>query len=158
MRGVKNPPLPGEGDPESQATYRTRYLAWLAERNFSAETIESRGRDLYAFIVWAAERGLNEPREITRPILERYQRHLYQWKKDDGAPLSFRTQGGRLARIRGFFRWLAKERFILANPAEARGVLDKAMRVINPAREPDDEIDPELLAAAFAIGLKGAGL
>ena len=46
---------------------------------------------------------------------------------------------------------------ILANPAEARGVLDKAMRVINPAREPDDEIDPELLAAAFAIGLTGAG-
>ncbi len=117
MRGVKNPPLPGEGDPDSLATYRARYLAWLAERNFSAETLESRGRDLYAFIVWAAERGLAEPREITRPILERYQRHLYHWRKDDGAPLSFRTQGGRLARIRGFFRWLAKERFILANPA-----------------------------------------
>ena len=117
MRGVKNPPLPGEGDPDSLATYRTRYMAWLAERNFSGETVESRGRDLYAFIVWCAERGLGEPREITRPILERYQRHLYYWRKDDGQPLSFRTQGGRLARIRGFFRWLAKENHILSNPA-----------------------------------------
>jgi integrase/recombinase XerD len=117
MRGVKNPPLPGEGDPASLATYRARYMAWLAERNFSPETIEGRGRDLYAFIVWCAERGLNEPREITRPILERYQRHLYHWRKADGGPLSFRTQGGRLARIRGFFRWLAKENLILVNPA-----------------------------------------
>jgi integrase/recombinase XerD len=117
MRGVKNPPLPGEGDPESLATWRARYMAWLAERNFSPETVESRGRDLYAFIVWCAERGLGEPREITRPILERYQRHLYHWRKADGRPLSFPTQGGRLARVGGFFRWLAKENHILSNPA-----------------------------------------
>ena len=77
MRGVKLAPLPGEGDPDSLASFRTRYLAWLAVRNFSGETIESRGRDLYAFIVWCAERGLGEPREITKPILERYQRHLH---------------------------------------------------------------------------------
>lgn len=44
----------------------------------------------------------------------------------------------------------------LANRDEARGVLDTAMKAINPAYEPADEIDPELLAAAFAIGLKGA--
>ena len=45
----------------------------------------------------------------------------------------------------------------LANAGEARRVLDTAMKQVNPAWEPDDEIDPELLAAAFAIGLKGAG-
>jgi integrase/recombinase XerD len=117
MRGVKNPPLPGEGDRDSLASWRARYMAWLAERNFSPETVESRGRDLYAFIVWCAERGLAEPREITRPILERYQRHLYHWRKADGQPLSFPTQGGRLARVGGFFRWLAKENHILSNPA-----------------------------------------
>ena len=117
MRGVKNPPLPGEGDPDSLATWRARYMAWLEVRNFSPETVESRGRDLYTFIVWCAERGLGEPREITRPILERYQRHLYHWRKADGQPLSFPTQGGRLARVAGFFRWLAKENHILSNPA-----------------------------------------
>ena len=41
----------------------------------------------------------------------------------------------------------------LANAGEARGVLDKAMRALTPAVEPDDEIDPELLAAAFAGAL-----
>lgn len=41
----------------------------------------------------------------------------------------------------------------LANPGEARSVLDKAMKAINPASVPDDEIDPGLLAAAFAVAL-----
>ena len=44
----------------------------------------------------------------------------------------------------------------LANKDEARDVLDKAMKAINPAYEPDTEIDPGLLAAAFAFGLEGA--
>ena len=117
MRGRKNPPLPGEDDPKSLASWRGRYLDWLGMRNFSPETVESRGRDLYVFIVWCAMRGLSEPGEITRPILERYQRHLYHWRKADGRPLSFRTQSGRLARVAGFFRWLAKEGHLLSNPA-----------------------------------------
>ena len=41
----------------------------------------------------------------------------------------------------------------LANRDEARGVLNRAMRSINPAYEPDDEIDPDLLSAAFAVAL-----
>jgi len=117
MRGKKNPPLPGLDDPASLTAFRARYLTWLQVRGFSAETVETRGRDLYAFITWATERGLAEPREITKPILERYQRHLFHWRKEGGAPLSFRTQAGRLSRIRGFFQWLARENHILADPA-----------------------------------------
>ena len=45
----------------------------------------------------------------------------------------------------------------LANRGDARNVLDRAMKAISPDGVPGDEIDPELLAAAFAIGLKGAG-
>ena len=41
----------------------------------------------------------------------------------------------------------------LANRDEARGVLNRAMRSINPAYEPDDEIDPDLLSAAFTVAL-----
>ena len=117
MRGHRLSALPGEDDPGSLASFRTRYLAWLEVRGYSGDTVTSRGLDLHAFIVWASERGLGEPREITKPILERYQRHLHHWRKADGAALSFRTQAGRLGRIRGFFRWLAKEGAILANPA-----------------------------------------
>ena len=50
---------------------------------------------------WCAERGLTEPVEVTRPVLERYQRHLFHYRKSDGEPLSFRSAArtpGRPAR------------------------------------------------------------
>ena len=36
------------------------------------------------------------PTEITRPILERYQRWLYHYRKTNGQPLGVRTQHTRL--------------------------------------------------------------
>ena len=140
MRGIKNPPLSGEDEPDSLADYRLRYMAWLEERAYSGETVGDRGRDLYAFIVWAGERGLEEPRDITKPILERYQRHLYHWRKADGQPLGFRTQAVRLARIRGFFRWLARQNYILFNPA-ADMELPRAERRLPAAVLTEEEVE-----------------
>ena len=86
-------------------------------RGYSSETIRTRGRLLARFVEWCAERGISEPREVTKPILERFQRHLYYWRKADGTPLSFGSQAQRLVPVRVFFRWLAKENYILSNPA-----------------------------------------
>ena len=61
--------------------------------------------------------GIDKPKDITRPIIERYQRHLFYHRKKDGTPLSFRTQGARLVPVRAFFKYLARENWILYNPA-----------------------------------------
>jgi integrase/recombinase XerD len=60
---------------------------------------------------------LHRPQDITSPILERYRRHLFHYRKANGEPLSFATQHGLLAPIKAFFKWLNKENFILYNPA-----------------------------------------
>jgi integrase/recombinase XerD len=117
MSRRKLPPLPGMGDPDSLASFLERWLNHLAVRNYADATLKARREALSIFILWAAERGLNEPREITKPILERYQRHLFYWRKSDGAPLSFGTQAHRLVPVRMFFRWLARNNHILSNPA-----------------------------------------
>lgn len=44
----------------------------------------------------------------------------------------------------------------LTNTAEAKATLEKAMKAVNPDYAPDDQIDAELLCAAFALGLEGA--
>jgi integrase/recombinase XerD len=49
-------------------------------------------------------------------VLDRYQRYLYHYRKKDGQPLSFRSQYSRLAPVRAFFKWLARENLILYNP------------------------------------------
>jgi len=60
---------------------------------------------------------LIRPSEITKPILERYQRHLLHTKKRDGKPLSFRAQHARLIPVRQFFKWLCRQNLLLSNPA-----------------------------------------
>jgi integrase/recombinase XerD len=83
----------------------------------SAETVRGRRIALRQFIAWADQRGLTEPGEITGKILGLYQRHLFARRKPDGAPLTIGTQFGCLMALRGWFKWLAAEGAIPANPA-----------------------------------------
>jgi integrase/recombinase XerD len=94
-----------------------QYFTSLLTQNFSADTVLTRRATLGYFFEWAKERGLNDPIDITRTVLERYQRALFQYRKRNGQPLSFRTQAVRLLGIKGFFRWLARQNHILHNPA-----------------------------------------
>lgn len=93
------------------------YLEWLAAQNFSTDTVVTFRTTIGYFVEWCTERGLNDPAEITRPILERYQRALYHYRKSDGQPLTFRTQNSRLRSLKGWFRWLARQNYLLHNPA-----------------------------------------
>ena len=69
------------------------------------------------FIEWAYEHGLREPIEVTRPVLERYQRYLFFYRKKNGEPLTFRSQHARLVPLRVWFRWMTRQNHILHNPA-----------------------------------------
>ena len=72
---------------------------------------------LALFLAWCEDRGITRPAEVTKPILERYQRHLYHHRKPNGQPLSFRSQYSRLIPIRAFFKWLTRQNVLLYNPA-----------------------------------------
>jgi integrase/recombinase XerD len=72
---------------------------------------------LRRFITWCEERSLRDPKDITKPILERYQRHLFYHRKSDGRPMTLGSQHGCLAPLKTFFKWLARENHILYNPA-----------------------------------------
>ncbi len=93
------------------------YVTALRVRDFSEHTIRNRESHIKFFLAWCAERGLTEPTEITRPVLERFQRHLFHYRKRDGEPMSFRSQHVRLVALRCWFRWLTRQNLILHNPA-----------------------------------------
>ena len=90
---------------------------WLKDRNYSAATIQHRRRYLNDFIDWAEERSYTRPAELTRHILERYQRHLAQRMNRFGKPLSFRDQGQHLGALRAWYRWLVRQRYVIHNLA-----------------------------------------
>lgn len=97
--------------------YVEAHCEWLAVTHYAADTVVTRRRSLRTFIAWANERGIDDPREVTKPILERYQRHLFYYRKEDGSPLVPGTQVNLLRAIKTFFKWATRENHILYNPA-----------------------------------------
>jgi integrase/recombinase XerD len=93
------------------------HLEWLLINNYAEDTAEHARWSIGDFIRWAELRGLQHPMEVTRPILESYQRFLYYYRKGNGQPLTFRTQHSRLTPVRRWFRWLVRNNHILHNPA-----------------------------------------
>ena len=97
--------------------YQHAFLEATVSTGLSAQTARVRQQALDGFILWCDERGLERPHDITRPILQRYQSHLFHYRKADGQALSFNTQATRMLPIVAFFKWLARENHILHNPA-----------------------------------------
>jgi integrase/recombinase XerD len=93
------------------------HLRALEVRNYSEYTVKGRAGHIQFFLDWLKERGITEPVEVTRPVLERYQRHLFYSRKKNGEPLSFGSQHARLVPLRAWFRWMTRQNFILHNPA-----------------------------------------
>jgi len=115
-----NTPKPDGFDrsaPDSLGTWRDTYLESLRSRNYSEGTVEGQTNALKTFLSWAAERDLKQASQITRPILESFQRWLWRCTKANGQRLGWSTQRARLSTLKDFFRWLTKQNVILHNPA-----------------------------------------
>ena len=93
------------------------YCQWQRVRNYSEGTIRNGELYIGQFIAWLAERSVLNASEVTKPMLERYQRVLFAYRKKDGQPLSIAGQHVRLTTIQGFFKWQCRHNYLLANPA-----------------------------------------
>ena len=120
------------------------YLEDLRVHLRTPSAVEGQAKVLSAFMRWCGERGLLRSEDVTRPILERYQRHLFYARKRDGRPLAAHTQYGHLVSVRQFFRWLTRNGFLLANPASEM-VLPKL-----PQRLPQAVLSPDEAEAVLA--------
>jgi integrase/recombinase XerD len=93
------------------------HLEWLAVSGYSPHTVANRRACMAKFLAWCQDRNLLRIVQLKRTVLQRYQRHLYYYRKEKGEPLSFRTQHGLLVMVRVFFKWLCRNGHLLANPA-----------------------------------------
>lgn len=116
------------GNPETQGGFRAyliEHLDWMAARRFSPHTIKNRRIEMGYFIDWCEERGIHRPDDVTRAMLERYRQYVFHYRRKhaggarspQGQPLSFNCQGQRLIAVRVFFQWLARQHYLLFNPA-----------------------------------------
>ena len=110
-------PIGDPADAHGFWAWMLRYLEDLRLKNRSEGTVTHRETNLCLFFLWCTERGLTGPGEVTRAVLQRYQRYLFHFRKPSGDPLTFRTQHARLGALRAYFKWLARKNAILYNPA-----------------------------------------
>jgi integrase/recombinase XerD len=148
-------PFPGDAA-DAHGLHRAcvDYLDWIEVRNYSPRTVVGFGASLAVFVDWCTERGVSRPAEVTRPVLERYQRHLFHRRKPDGTPLSNQTQYGRLVPVRGLFRFLVRQNRILSNPAsdlEMPRVEHRLPRHVLSASEAEAVLAQPELSLGFGI-------
>ena len=156
-------------DPEAMASLLIEYLEWLKVQNYSEVTVTHYRVRLGYFIGWCEQRGMTRPQEVSKAVLKSYQRHLYRHRKHDDRPLSFSTQHSRLDTVRGFFKWLSRNNYILYNPAFdlempkldkriPRNVLSasEAERVLNGAdiNDPLGLRDRAVLETLYSTGMR----
>lgn len=115
--GRINPYPASKDEPNGIYAWMRRYLESLRVRNYSDRTIINREKYIERFLFWSEGRGITRPVQVTKPVLDRYQRHLFHLRKADGKPLAFRAQESHLVALRGYFSWLTKQNILLSNPA-----------------------------------------
>lgn len=109
------------------------FAEWMGVHGYSPRTIDNRRAMLSFLVDWLAERGVTRPVEVTRPMLESYQRACFHYRKRDGHPLSFRSQSQRLLAVRAFFKWATRAQHLLHNPASEIDLPKVEQRLPRPA-------------------------
>jgi integrase/recombinase XerD len=166
-RGYRLLHAPVEAD--SVAAWARRYLEALAIAQISATTIRSRRNDLGIFHEWCLQREVGSPREVSQPILERFQKHLFYLRKPNGQPLGAARQCQQVANVRQFFRWLTKHGHLPADPASGlelprlpKGMLPEALTIEEVERvfgvldlgNPFELRDRTVLEVMYSTGLR----
>lgn len=97
------------------------YLAF--ERGSSSHTVEAYGRDLERYVKALEEKGVTEPDDVTRPLIEEHLEHLAE---EGYAPSSVERA---LSAIKSFHRFLLQEEMSSVSPAAALPLPKKAERL-----------------------------
>jgi len=104
-------------DPDGLAAWMRRYLAQLEAQHRSVADVRTRRSRLAHFLSWSVERGIERPTAVTHAHVARFQRHLFRYRKANGAPIAINGQRVALFTLEMFFRWLVRQQVIASNPA-----------------------------------------
>ncbi|MGN0085176.1 MAG: tyrosine recombinase XerC [Atopobiaceae bacterium] len=106
------------------ASARKEFMGYLAfERGSSSHTVEAYGRDLERYVKALEEKGVTEPDDVTRPLIEEHLEHLAE---EGYAPSSVERA---LSAIKSFHRFMLQEEMSSVSPAAALPLPKKAERL-----------------------------
>ena len=104
-------------NPRGMVVLMRAWLDHMRVRGHSDRTVWAGEWSVSDFIVWCQEREIVLAKDVTKPVIERYQKTLFYARKEDGSPLTLATQSARLSFLKQYFKWLTRENYLLGNPA-----------------------------------------
>lgn len=110
-------PIPDRTSGNPLWVQQAAFLEWTRAVGLAEQTALIRKAALSYFIRWCDAHAIRSIEGITRDSLERYQGHLFNYRKVNGHPLALSTQVTRLNPVKAFCKWLARTRLTNANPA-----------------------------------------
>ena len=146
-----------------------KYFVWMEVTNYSPETIIGRKLLLKYFRLWCEDRGIYAPSEVSRPVIESYQKYLHYFIGKKDKRISTQSQQIRLTAVKMFFAWLTKSKHIPFNPTSDLDLprpefrLPKAVlsiseveRVINQVNleDPMGTRDRAILETLYSTGMR----
>ena len=152
------------GDPATHPTLE-RFLRSLAARDASPHTIRAYTTAVGAYLAWLAERGVDWKRP-TRPDLRAYLARL-------GTSAARTTVAQRLAAIRSFHRWAAREGLAAGDPWGAIATprlprrlprvleldqVDKLLAAVDAELTEAEAASPDRIPIAIALALRDRAL
>ena len=158
-----------EHDPQSLEHNAKEYLDWLLATHHSEQTVTVRGRLLNYFFKWCHERGLSSIHDISRAVMEAYQRYLFKYRRQNGQPLVISSQIKRLSSVKQYFAYLSKRHRVLYNPAaelqlpKAPAQLPRQILNINDVQKvmempdlntPEGQRDRAMLELLYSTGMR----
>ncbi len=116
LQSFRSKPFGDESDPRGFWQLLLQHLEHLQVRNYAADTIRTRALYVRAFAIWCLDRDIEHPLAVTKPLMESFQRHLFRYRKEDGEPLSWKSQKLHLSHPKLFFRYLVRMSHLPFNP------------------------------------------
>jgi integrase/recombinase XerD len=102
--------------PESLSAWMRQYLKLLETQHRSLADQRTRRSQLAHFHAWCSDCGIERPEQVTHAHMERFQRHLFLYRKANGQPIAINGQRIALHILEMFFRYLVRRQVIASNP------------------------------------------
>jgi len=106
------------GPPGTLRSLITGYAEEMSRKGYSEYTIDGRIWNVLLFVQFAEERNIIKPADVTPSLVERYAKHLSNYRRPkNGRLLSRGSRITFLSAVREYFRHLYRKGIILFNPA-----------------------------------------
>jgi integrase/recombinase XerD len=94
-----------------------KYRRYLTVSGYASGTVKNDLFYLRRFFTFLESLGVNDVADVARETVRDYQRHLYEEINARGEPNSVSSQNNALKAVKGFFRFLRREDYLVSDPA-----------------------------------------